>query len=79
MLNVMLGGSLGIGRTLEEAWLNLRGQMSPIASGSGPEAVLEQARRWMQHADSALKRGDLLELGRALDHLRVLLEPPAKR
>lgn len=79
MLNVMLDRNLGTGRTLEAAWRNLRGQMGPIASGSGPEAVLEQARRWMQRADSALKRGDLQELGRALAFLRDLLEPPGRR
>jgi hypothetical protein len=76
MVNVMLGRSPGTGRTLAEAWRNLRGDAAPIASGSGAEAVLEQARRWMRHADSALKRGDLQELGRALAYLRDLLEPP---
>jgi hypothetical protein len=30
----------------------------------------------MLRADSALKRGDLQELGRALAYLRDLLEPP---
>jgi hypothetical protein len=29
----------------------------------------------MRHADSALKRGDLQELGRALANLKDLLEP----
>jgi len=79
MVDVMLDRNLGTGRTLDEAWRNLRGHMGPIAAGSGPEAVLEQARRWMQRADSALKRGDLQELGRALAYLRDLLEPPGKR
>ena len=79
LVDVMLDRNLGTGRTLDEAWRNLQGHMGAIASGGGPEAILEQARRWMQRADSALKRGDLQELGRALAYLRDLLEPPGKR
>ncbi|HEX7024568.1 MAG TPA: UPF0182 family protein, partial [Gemmatimonadales bacterium] len=70
------GQRVGAGRTIEEGWTNLRGQASPTPVGSGPNAVLELARQWMRRADSALRRGDFQELGRALAQLRDLLEPP---
>jgi hypothetical protein len=76
LVNVALGRRIGAGRTIDEAWKNLRGQISPTAVGTGATAILEQARRWMLRADSALRRGDFQELGRALAHLRELLEPP---
>ena len=70
------GRRVGAGRTIQEAWLNLRGQISPTAIGTGAEATLEQARVLMLRADSALKRGDLQGLGRALAYLLDLLNPP---
>ena len=76
LVSVALGRKLGSGRTMAEAWRNLRGEISPTAVGAGAEAVLQQARRWMLHADSALRRGDLQELGRALANLKELLEAP---
>lgn len=79
MVNVALDRRLGTGRSVAEAWKNLHGQMSPITAGAGVQAVLEEARKWMRHADSALKRGDLPELGRALAYLRDLLEPTGNR
>jgi hypothetical protein len=82
LVNVALGRAdgadrmaLGAGRNLKEAWTNFRGEPTPIATGSGAQAILEQARRLMLHADSALKRGDLEELGRTLAYLRDLLGP----
>jgi hypothetical protein len=65
---------LGTGRSYAEAWKNLRGETSPLASGANADAVLEQARRLVLHADSARKRGDLEELQRTLAELRELLE-----
>lgn len=74
LVNVALGQRLGTGRTFADAWKNLRGEISPTPVGSGAQAVLDEVRRWWLHADSALKRGDLAELGRALAYLRELLE-----
>lgn len=74
------GGRVGAGRTLQEAWSNLRGLSVPAAPGATPEAVLIEARRWLRQADSALRAGDLGRFGRAFDVLRQLLEsraPPA--
>ena len=79
LVNVMLGRKLGTGRSFAEAWRNLRGEVGPLVPGAGAEAVLEEARRWMRHADSAFKRGDFQEMGRALQFLRELLEPSRKR
>jgi hypothetical protein len=79
LVSVALGRKLGIGRTMAEAWRNLRGETSPATAGAGAEAVLQEARRWMLHADSALRRGDLQELGRALANLKELLETPRLR
>lgn len=76
LVSPLSGRRIGAGRTLPEAWRNLRGEISPTAIGTGAEATLELARRYMLRADSALKRGDLQELGRALAYLRDLLEPP---
>jgi len=81
LVNVALVGQatgrrIGAGRTLQEAWLNLRGQISPTAIGSGAEATLEQARLLMLRADSARKRGDLQGMERALAYLLDLLNPP---
>lgn len=76
-------GRVGAGRTLEEAWGNLRGLSIPAAPGATPEAVLIEARRWLRQADSALRAGDLGRFGRAFDVLRQLLEsrtpPPPSR
>jgi len=74
LVNVALGDRLGTGRNLADAWRNLRGEISPAPVGPGAQAVLDEVRRWWLHADSALKRGDLAELGRALSYLRELLE-----
>ena len=78
LINVMLGRNLGTGRSYSEAWRNLRGEVGPLVPGAGPEAILEEARRWMRHADSAFKRGDFQEMGRAFQFLRELLEPNRK-
>ena len=76
LMSTSSGRRVGAGRTMQEAWLNLRGQISPTAIGTGAEATLEQARLLMLRADSALRRGDLQGLGRALAYLLDLLNPP---
>jgi hypothetical protein len=78
MVNVALGRRLGAGRTLAEAWRNLRGEVSPTAPGTSSQLILDSARSWMRRADSALRRGDLRELGIALQYLRELLDPPGR-
>ncbi|HEY9382752.1 MAG TPA: UPF0182 family protein [Gemmatimonadales bacterium] len=82
LVNVALGRgngakqmSLGTGRSLPDAWRNLRGETSPLSGESGAAALLDQIRRLVLRADSARKRGDLQERERALAELRELLEP----
>jgi hypothetical protein len=82
LVNVALGRRLGAGRTWEEAWSNLRGEVAPVPVGAEIASRLDEARRWMERADAALRRGDLQEFGRAFGFLRELLqsaapEPPA--
>jgi hypothetical protein len=67
------GTRLGAGRTFAEAWDNLRGAGAPLPPGSGPLTPLEEARRWMLRADSALHAGDWEAFGRAFGALRQTL------
>ncbi len=67
---------LGAGRTLREAWSNLLGTTVPAPPGSAQTGRLDEARRWMLHADSALHAGDWSEFGRAWSSLRNLLGVP---
>jgi len=62
----------GAGRTLDEAWKNLRGVTAPLPPAL-PSAALEEARRWLRLADSSLRAGDWDGFGRALDALRQVL------
>jgi hypothetical protein len=74
LVTVALGPRLGAGRTHAEAWRNLRGEVAPAPVGREVASRLADARRWLERADSALKRGDLLEFGRAFAYLRELLQ-----
>jgi hypothetical protein len=67
---------LGAGRTLAEAWGNLLGTTVPAPPGSPPSGRLEEAKRWMELADSALRLGDWSEFGRAWNTLRSVLGLP---
>jgi hypothetical protein len=67
---------LGAGRNLREAWSNLLGATIASPPGSAQAGRLDEARRWMDHADSALRTGDWSEFGRAWNNLRSLLGLP---
>jgi hypothetical protein len=67
---------LGAGRTLKEAWSNLLGATVPAPPGSAQAGRLDEARRWMEQADSALRAGDWSEFGRAWSSLRNILGLP---
>jgi hypothetical protein len=75
-VSVAAPGRLGAGRTLKEAWSNLLGATVPAPPGSAQAGRLDEARRWMQHADSALKTGDWSEFGRSWSGLRNILGLP---
>lgn len=67
------GSRVGAGRSFAEAWDNLRGAGAPLPPGFGPLTPLEEARRWMLRADSALHAGDWEGFGRAFGALRQAL------
>jgi len=64
----------GAGRTLAEAWDNLRGATAPLPP-TVPTASLEEARKWLRIADSALRAGDWAGFGRAFDALKQVIGP----
>ena len=66
---------MGAGRTLESAWDNLLGGSAPLPPVL-PSATLDEARRWIQIADSAMRAGDWAAFGRAFDALRQVLSTP---
>ena len=72
-VSVAAGERLGAGRTLREAWSNLLGATVPSIPGSAQATRLEEARRWLDRADSALRAGDWTGFGRAWKALREAL------
>jgi hypothetical protein len=68
---------LGAGRSFKDAWSNLLGATVPAPPGAAQAGRLDDARRWLQHADSALRTGDWAEFGRAWGSLRSVLGLPA--
>ncbi|MEO8090905.1 MAG: UPF0182 family protein, partial [Gemmatimonadales bacterium] len=67
---------LGAGRTLQQAWSNLLGTTVPAPPGTAQSGRLEEAKRWLELADSALRIGDWSEFGRAWSTLRSVLGLP---
>jgi hypothetical protein len=66
----------GAGRNLREAWSNLLGASAPSFAGSAQATRLDEARRWAERADSALRRGDWALFGQAWRGLREALGLP---
>jgi hypothetical protein len=77
-VSVALPQQRGAGRDPSEAWQNLLGVTAPIIGAANRGSQLEEARRLMSLADSALKRGDWAAFGRAFEALRRLLGPQPK-
>lgn len=71
------GERVGAGRSMREAWSNLLGATVPSVAGSAQATRLEEARRWLHRADSALRAGDWSGFGTAFDSLRAALGVPA--
>ena len=72
-----LGDRVGGGRTVAEAWRSVT-ETDYAAAPHHPEesAILESARRAVQRADTALRRGDMTAFGRAFEDLRRALQRP---
>jgi hypothetical protein len=70
------GDRLGAGHTLAEAWSNLLGASVPAIAGAPPVTRLDDARRLLLRADSALRGADWAAFGRAWDALRKTLGLP---
>ncbi|HEU5040630.1 MAG TPA: UPF0182 family protein, partial [Gemmatimonadales bacterium] len=68
---------LGAGRSVAEAWSNLQGTAVPSMPGSAPATRLDEARRWLERADSALRVADWSAFGRAWHGMRRALGMPA--
>jgi hypothetical protein len=75
-VSVAAHGRLGAGRSIPEAWGNLRGASAPLPPGYQPQSALTEARRWFQRADSSLRAGDFAGFGRAFDALGATLDVP---
>jgi uncharacterized membrane protein (UPF0182 family) len=83
-MSVAAGPRLGAGRSLADAWENLRGAAiatPPRRDGRPaprPDALAE-AQRLMRRVDSAMRAGDWTRLGEALQALRELLGVDTRR
>ncbi|MCU0621384.1 MAG: UPF0182 family protein [Gemmatimonadales bacterium] len=75
-VSVAAHGRLGAGRSVDDAWSNLRGASAPLPPGYQPQSALTEARRWYLRADSALRSGDFGTFGRAFDALGATLDAP---
>jgi hypothetical protein len=75
-VSVATDNRLGAGRTLKDAWSNLLGASVPAIAGTTQTNRLDEARRWMVRADSALRAADWVEFGQAWDALRRTLGLP---
>ena len=74
-LSLALPDRLAAGRDEPEALENLAGTGVPAPFAPPGRAPIDEARRWMHLADSALRRGDLEAFARAWDGLRSTLDP----
>jgi hypothetical protein len=68
---------MGAGRSLTEGWNNLLGTSVPTMPGSAQATRLEEARRWLERGDSALRKLDWPEFGKAWEGLRRSLGVPS--
>jgi len=69
-VDVASEGRLGAGHGFAEAWSNLLGTTVPSVAGIAQATRLDEARRLLLHADSALKVGDWVTFGKAWEMLR---------
>jgi hypothetical protein len=76
-VTVATGDRQGAGHSMKEAWSNLTGASVPAIAGQAQTTRLEEARRHLLRADSALRAADWDAFGRAWNGLRRALGLPA--
>ena len=69
-VSVASDSRMGAGRSFSEAWSNLLGATVPAVAGAAQATRLEEARRLVLRADSALRAGDWVTFGKAWESLR---------
>jgi hypothetical protein len=72
-VSIAAGDRMGAGRDLAGAVRNLGGLGAPVPAWLGGSRV-DEARRWLERADSALRAGDWASFGRAFEALRTVLD-----
>jgi len=75
-VTVATGERQGAGHNLKEAWSNLLGTSVPVIAGQPQTTRLDDARRELLRADSALRAADWDAFGRAWSGLRRALGLP---
>lgn len=75
-VSLAVGERGGAGHDLEEAWANMLGLSAPNVSAGVRGTQLIEARRQLEAADQALRRGDLEAFGRAWESLKRTLRSP---
>lgn len=75
-VNLAIADRRGAGHDLEEAWQNLLGLNAPVISAGERGTRIFEARRYLEDADNALRRGDLEGFGRAWEGLKRTLRAP---
>src|SRR6476659_9683191 len=69
-VTVATGDRQGAGHTMKEAWSNLLGASVPAIAGQAQTTRLDDARRFVLQADSALRAADWERFGHAWNGLR---------
>jgi hypothetical protein len=75
-VTVATGDRQGAGHSLAEAWSNLQGTTVPAIAGQSQTTRLDEVRRLLLRADSALRSADWGDFGRAWQELRRVLDLP---
>jgi uncharacterized membrane protein (UPF0182 family) len=75
-VSLAIGERGGAGHDLDEAWQNFLGLSAPVISAGARGTQLIEARRLLDQADQALRRGDLEGFGRAWEALKRTLRSP---
>jgi hypothetical protein len=76
-VTVAAGERQGAGHSMKEAWSNLLGASVPAIAGQAQTTRLDDARRFVLRADSALRAADWSRFGQAWNDLRRAVGLPS--